>query len=223
MIIFTFSLQCAGPLQIGGNQQGVSAQHTPGREQNELTLPLPSGTGLSKIIRVEQASKYSQRESQLPSLGHRLYEPWLPFAAYALLDYAAPTITRISGCAINVNATTSGCKREGGDVIEIEGFNFGRDGALVVVGAKLCKDVVHDSMRPHNRLTCRVPLPPMGADSKCLLCFVAVIGLLAVMCSAASACGPGRWRDEHQFNLGKTPRCSDTALVNAANQTLCSD
>ena len=50
------------------------------------------------------------------------------------------------------------CFRGGGERITILGHNFGsKEAAIVLIGGKLCTDVIHDQGSPQEQLTCKTP------------------------------------------------------------------
>ena len=61
-------------------------------------------------------------------------------------------------------ARSYNCLRGGGDVITVEGRNFGEGGidgrgspAVVLIGGNPCTDVIHDTAHPQTKLTCITP------------------------------------------------------------------
>jgi hypothetical protein len=76
-----------------------------------------------------------------------------------LLSYAPPSINRIQGCtAVNNNSLSIvDCQRAGGQTITLEGSDFGDSNALVLVGSDRCTNVQHDTLTPHDKLTCVLP------------------------------------------------------------------
>ena len=76
------------------------------------------------------------------------------FAEGAVLEYAVPSIARVSGCQ-DVGVTTIGCAA--GNTLTIAGQNFGPTGDVVLVGGKPCLDVTHDLSMADLRLTCTLP------------------------------------------------------------------
>ena len=77
-----------------------------------------------------------------------------PFADGAIIDYAVPSIARVSGCQ-DVGMTTIGCTP--GSTVTIEGHNFGPNGDIVIVGGAPCSNVTHDGANPDSRLSCTLP------------------------------------------------------------------
>jgi hypothetical protein len=100
---------------------------------------LPSGTGFDQSVSISSEQQYSQ-----PVL---------------LLSYGAPTINALIGCSSDPTPAISAinCAREGGDILTIQGLNFGSSGATVLIGSVLCLNVVHDTVTPNELVTCTLP------------------------------------------------------------------
>ena len=73
-----------------------------------------------------------------------------------LISYALPSITSIAGCSTQSTMHATDCQRVGGDVIVIDGDNFGGEGATVLVGRGKCGNVTHTPGKEHTQLTCRL-------------------------------------------------------------------
>lgn len=77
--------------------------------------------------------------------------------------YADPEILSVSGCAPSSGNTTVDCPASGGEVLTINGRNFGASGATVFVGSSPCTNVQHSLVNPHRQLTCTLP-PGSGTN-----------------------------------------------------------
>jgi len=90
----------------------------------------------------------------VPKLALRVGNQPATFASGVTLDYAVPTITRVSGCQ-DVGMTTIGCTA--GTTLTQWGQGFGPEGGVVLVGGALCGSLRHDSASPDSRMTCTLP------------------------------------------------------------------
>ena len=103
-----------------------------------------------------------------------------------ILSYALPTISGISGCP------EMGCSRDGGDVITIDGNNFGSDNAVVLIGGSRCSSVTHVVGSEHTQVTCVMPAGT-GIDRSVIL--LQNEGELTISTSTISyqTCGEGHY------------------------------
>ena len=108
---------------------------------NELTCRLPVGSGLVVSIAVTLV----------------VDDEVLQSASYALIGYAAPSISDIvhADCTVDTNEALSGCPREGGGTLIIMGSNFASEGAVVIVGSSICGDLIHTI--PSTEIQCTLP------------------------------------------------------------------
>jgi hypothetical protein len=113
--------------------------HTSGKETSEVTCYLPVGTGLNLSVIISSGGIID--------------------AAPGYLSYSLPTISNVTGCAINdtVTGITSDCERIGGTRITVTGQNFGYELSNVLIAGQSCSNVVHDTLIPHQRVTCTTP------------------------------------------------------------------
>jgi hypothetical protein len=62
------------------------------------------------------------------------------------ISYASPVLLGLyhTNCLSNIDTSSvSGCPRTGGDTLLVWGENFGNQGAVVLVGSRVCKDLFH--------------------------------------------------------------------------------
>lgn len=127
---------------VGGraceNLQPVPSPPT-GTDVGELWLQceLPAGAGGSNKVVLLANGKVSISE--------------------ASISYARPVVTAVRGCEDEGTGVITGCARSGGDIVTIEGANFGPDGAHVLIGSDVCAGVAHDLSAAHSILTCSLP------------------------------------------------------------------
>ena len=82
----------------------------------------------------------------------------LESASRPLLGYNAPRIASMAhpACVGSGTLTLTACPRVGQEGrLTLTGSNFGSQGAVVLVGADLCANVVHDES--HSRVSCVLP------------------------------------------------------------------
>jgi hypothetical protein len=105
-------------------------------------------------------------------------------------SYAAPTISRIQGCALDSVRSTTDCSVSGGDTIMLTGENLGSEStavAVVEIAGQLCTNVVY--LDPHQQLNCTVPANAAGGFD------VDVVSL-----------SPLRFRQQFRICLTQVPR-----------------
>jgi hypothetical protein len=107
-----------------------------------MTCYLPAGAGHDQSVVVSANSQFS--------------------AAVKLLSYANPVITSLTGCSGGPRGSSSisGCSRDGGDIIIINGTNFGPSGSRVFVASSECRSLIWIS---DSQLKCQTP-PGAGLD-----------------------------------------------------------
>lgn len=164
-------------------------------------------------------------------------------APVRLLSYAAPSITGITGCIPGSSAKrVINCNRDGGDVITINGQDFGAESASILIGegatvtlvlvheltAEPCLNITHDIASPHTKLTCI--LPPGNQVDRPVLGEHLIIGVrdrFAVLqlngqitplpgFVSFQQCHPG----QKQVNLACVP-CESGFFTNADSQISC--
>ena len=96
------------------------------------------------------------------------------------LTYALPNVVEIRGCGANGT-----CSREGGDVVEIVGSNFGSSSALVFVNGQECLNTAQNG---HGSIDCTLPALSEQQSSNTILViqsnqFDAYFGLKYKMCA----------------------------------------
>jgi len=111
------------------------------RTNDYVHCTLPPGTGVSLSVIVTSGSQY--------------------FEVPAMLSYAAPRITRISGQdCLNVDEINLiNCPRTGTTTLTLEGSNFGAQGATIYIGGVSCSNVVHspNAATANSLVTCTLP------------------------------------------------------------------
>lgn len=137
-----------------------------------------------------------------------------------LLNYARPVIRAIHGCAVTQTPTwIMDCSRKGGDVIIIEGDDFGDSGAAVMIGSNFCANVTHlgTGVSRHQSVQCIVP-PGFGLGNTVMLLQQSgqlSIGSFAILsyegCPRGSywnrsvsdclECPPGRFQNEKGMDI----------------------
>ena len=108
------------------------------------------------------------------------------------LSYAGPTITGIRGCEPVSDVYIRECNRLGGNRIELTGQNFGASGSNIMVGGQTCYNVIHDSMRPHERVTCVTPSGFASERTVTLLQRYGTMSLQNILLSYVQ-CPPGQF------------------------------
>lgn len=118
-----------------GSNDCTDVAVTPGGTEVQCTLP--AGAGLDLSVLVVSGELFSRQN--------------------ALLSYAVPSLSSVSGCALDGGSNTAECDRYGNDTVTLTGTNFGASDATVLVGGELCELVEHDASTPHEVVTCRLP------------------------------------------------------------------
>lgn len=138
-------LTCLVTVRLGGRDDPICREVSL-LSTSELTCVLPPASGkLYPIIVVDADTTIANRS--------------------AYIEYAHPTITRVTGCSPKDSETsTFDCSSLASTSgrITIYGDNFGPAHASVLIGDLACLDVQHDTDAPHSILTC---IPPDGRDS----------------------------------------------------------
>ena len=116
-------------------------------DNSTLTCTLPAGAGLNRPIIVTVGRLFSRPAS--------------------LISYKAAAITSVTGCVANGVSTEKCPRNDPSRQITLTGTNFGASNAIVFVGGKLCTFPSHDSLTPHEKLTCF--LPPNNKLNRVLL------------------------------------------------------
>jgi hypothetical protein len=71
------------------------------------------------------------------------------------LSYAPPQPASVTGCTAAADGlAVRNCSRSGGQVVTIQGFNFGPEGGRVFIGNTPCQSLEYVS---HRELRCTVP------------------------------------------------------------------
>ena len=108
-----------------------------------LTCQLPAGTGqnVNVIVRTRIDAKSALESTPRPLLG-----------------YNAPRIASMAhpACVGAGTRTLTACPRAGQGRLSLTGSDFGSKGAVVLVGADLCTNVVHDEA--HTGVSCLLPM-----------------------------------------------------------------
>jgi len=74
------------------------------------------------------------------------------------VSYSEPIIDKVTGCAGNIDTThVFDCNRNGGDIITVEGRNFGSLGVTVSIDFLPCTEVTQDPTLMHKKFTCKLP------------------------------------------------------------------
>jgi hypothetical protein len=124
------------PLAVFINGNGCTSLRVISTEL--VTCSLPAGTGYEQAVTVNSREQFS--------------------APAPLVSYAQPSITSLRGCSPTASPTSTGeCHRSGGQILTIEGLNFGISQASILLGASSCLNVRHDSVTPHTLLYCELP------------------------------------------------------------------
>ena len=155
-------------------------------DNTTLICPLPPGTG----------QRRSARLMQIVTTGGRASITDTGILTSFLFDYAEPVVTAVIGCS------ASGCNRSGGDLIEVQGANFGQTGSLVFINGLECVGVAHgaaggclngtaaDLSNCHRKLACQVP-PLRDSQS--------VVNALTIIQNS-------KWGTTHNFSYEKCAR-----------------
>jgi len=138
--IFGTSLTAFATVQVKNQDcRGVKAV---GSQSNMITCTLPAGSGTNQLVVVYQEDRFSK--------------------AAALVSYAAPQPTAVTGC---INGGDTFCPRTGSVPITISGSHFGAANAKVLVGGYSCGSVTHgvNNADFHSKLVCMLP-PGQGEN-----------------------------------------------------------
>jgi hypothetical protein len=152
-----------------------------------------------------------------------------------LLSYALPNISAVecAACTQDSSSALSECPRQGGFSLTITGTDFGAQGSVVLVGAQLCTNLVHDQQSPTTKVICTLP-PGVSADTPILLIQAggSVSGASASI--AYEQCPPGTFQDGSEVVCGIcvpgtiTARsgafvCEDCEAGKYSNVSICED
>ncbi|CEO95040.1 hypothetical protein PBRA_003853, partial [Plasmodiophora brassicae] len=75
-----------------------------------------------------------------------------------LVSYKAPVLATITGCGSSSPSTAVvDCSRTSHPLVTITGMYFGQASAVVFVGEYTCTNVVHDTVTPDQKVTCKLP------------------------------------------------------------------
>jgi len=106
-----------------------------------LDCDIPSGVGTNRVVRLLRRVSTDSLESTTDTF----------ILEDCVVNYAPPVVTNVTGC------DSDGCSRNGGNVVEIRGENFGPQGLVVFVNGEECKNVTHDNTEPHSLVRCEFP------------------------------------------------------------------
>jgi hypothetical protein len=153
-----------------------------------ITCELPAGTG-NALVRVASLQNNQIYKSDL----------------IQLLNYAGPVVTKIEHeyCTLGEsNTELTSCPREGGGLLTITGTNLGSSGAVVLIGAAFCGDLVHSDT---TLVVCTLP-PGFRIDES--LVFIQSGGTLSLNDASISyvPCSPGTYQS------GTETHCHNCAL-----------
>lgn len=80
----------------------------------------------------------------------------MSFVGSVTIAYAMPSITSVQGC-VQIGNNVMQCNPAGGDLITVNGNNFGASPPIVSVGGKLCTSVLQTSGMVQQQITCFTP------------------------------------------------------------------
>lgn len=170
---------------------------------DKATCRLPPGTGYGKGVFVQAGAFFS--------------------APKFLVSYAAPVLTTVAGCGVPTTAfatVVTSCDRQGGNVLDVYGSNFGKSGANVLIGVSPCSNVIHDNLRPHSHLSCELP-PGFGLDRPVLvLQGNGAASLASSVAVSYTQCGPGSFQDS---NLTTCALCNAGTFSSTEGLSGCFD
>jgi hypothetical protein len=178
----------------------------------EFSCRLPPGSGSTVSIIVKAGTQRAEARDRL--------------------SFAAPTVTSIRGCQQASRSSVRECDRLGGNIIQIDGDNFGASGATVSIGGLPCTTVKHSLTDPHRQLTCLTPADSAVDRPVTLLqrhgeISREVLLLSYVQCEPGShndnfkcaMCGPGTYNDLRSQQLCK--QCAPGTAAPGRGFTTC--
>lgn len=124
-----------------------------GPVNDSITCTLPEGSGMDQLVQIKTLF------TSLTSL---------PFAGVSYAPPVVTGVTSVSGCSTDKTGKVVDCTRAGYSVIELTGSNFGKSGAIILIGGVRCNKSDHVAGSEHTTMRCTMPAGS-GLDRSILL------------------------------------------------------